>query len=485
MKCFFVRFLCLSSVLLSVCTAADSVDQSFNPSIPVVITVKDAPKFLGKAPREIVGFAWKNEKWVQVPVQVDQKVLAVRGTGKNPNLKIKSRWDFHYVFADPKNANGPASPELKENDEIASLYEDFGSKSEAADPQGVNVKTRVHVSASMYKNLPRSLYLFESAGRLKSDAGREPIAYNFHSLIKPEDLPEWEKITPEISSYRFIPDRNKNAVTYTIPPLPAEDSTVQGEDYLIRFDNRISPAEIKVLASGSSGKNILEFDKFYYGKGMRHHKYLVSLGNRIQCDISGPVRAIRMRQLEWSASQSYDEWIFYPRLIETARNWIIHAGPAVWVSLNFSENALGMTYYDNLNEDGAVIDGQPDKISAGEMNWQFIAGMPGSFLVRHKLDTNIKDIPKKSLYFDLKDPFYFTNDGTFPDTGAFAYGASGPVYGPYPKTVPKGEKGDYMVIRRSFMFGSPGISLKEAKAAAQSQPPIIEVDGRKIEKILY
>jgi len=84
-------------------------------------------------------------------------------------------------------------------------------------------------------------------------------------------------------------------------------------------------------------------------------------------------------------------------------------------------------------------------------------------------------LPRSSRYFDVKDPFYFTRNATFPDTGAFAYGASGPFYGPYPATVPKGETGDYMVIRRCFLFGPPGISLDHVKAAMEQPLPTLEV----------
>jgi hypothetical protein len=452
--------------------------QEFRPSYPLVVTGKDVAALLGAAPDRIVGFAWRDGQWVQVPVQVDQKVLAPKGqAGGNPAVPLKSRWKSHYIFADPRNAAGPGGPTLGDHDEIAMLYEDFGSSTEAAsgDPEGVVANTRVHLVATIAGQRPRSLYLFKSAGALKPDAGRKPIAYSFHSLIAPEDRPRWEEITPEISSYRFIPHRKENKVIYQLPPLPSEDSAVRGENYQVRFDARSRLSELRILSAGASGDNILEHDKFYYGSDMRQQTYLVSIGNRILADVAGPVRAIRVRQLEWSASLGYDEWIFYPRMVEVARHWIIHKGPALWFGMNFSESAIGMTYYDNLNEQGVTIDGQPDDVRTGELKWQFIAGKPGSLLVQHILDTNIQDLPRSSRYFDVKDPFYFTRNATFPDTGAFAYGASGPFYGPYPATVPKGETGDYMVIRRRFLFGPPGMSPAQAKAAVEQPLPTLEV----------
>ena len=54
-----------------------------------------------------------------------------------------------------------------------------------------------------------------------------------------------------------------------------------------------------------------------------------------------------------------------------------------------------MTYYDNLNEQGVTIDGQPDKVQTGELHWQLITGKPGSLLIQHILDTNIPDLPRE------------------------------------------------------------------------------------------
>jgi len=455
--------------------------QEFRPSYPVVLTGKDVAALLGAAPGRIVGFAWRYGKWVQVPVQVDQKVLAPKGQGgSNPAVPLKARWKSHYIFADPNHAAGPGGATLGDHDEIALLYDEFSEPAGAAatDPGGVVPKSRVDLKAALQGQPPRWLSLFQSAGALKPDAGRKPVAYSFHSLIAPEDRQRWEEVTPEISSYRFIPHRKENKVTYQLPPLPSEDSAVRGENYQVRFDARNRLGELKILTAGASGDNILEHDKFYYGSDMRQQTYLVSIGNRILADIGGPVRAIRMRQLEWSASLGYDEWVFYPRMVEAARHWIIHKGPALWFGMNFSESAIGMTYYDNLNERGVTIDGQPDDVRTGELKWQFIAGKPGSLLIQHSLDTNIQELPRSSRYFDVKDPFYFTRNATFPDTGAFAHGASGPLYGPYPQTAPKGEGGDYMVIRRRFLFGPPGMSLAQVKAAVEQPLPTLEVINR-------
>jgi hypothetical protein len=458
-----------------------SVSQEFRPSSPVIVTGKNVAALLGAAPDRIVGFAWRDGKWVQVPVQVDQKVLAPKGqAGGSPALPLKARWKSHYMFADPKNAAGPGAATLADNDEIAMLDDDFGGPVDAAaaDPMGVVPQSRVDVRATLKGHPPRWLYLFKSAGDLKPGAGRKPVDYRFHSLIAPEDRKRWEEITPEISSYRFIPHRKENKGKYDLPPLPSEDSTVTGENYRLNFDARNRLSVLEILSPGAASANIMEHDKFYYGSDMRQQAYLVSIGNRILADITGPVRAIRVRQLEWSASLGYDEWIFYPRRVEAARHWIIHAGPALWFGLNLSEKAVGMTYYDNLNPQGVVIDGQPDDVRTGELKWQLFTGKPGSLLVQHILDTNIQDLPRSSRYFDVKDPFYFTRNATFPDTGAFAYGASGPLYGPYPQTVPKGEGGDYVVIRRRFLFGPPGISLEQAKAAVEEPVPTIEVVKR-------
>jgi len=86
--------------------------------------------------------------------------------------------------------------------------------------------------------------------------------------------------------------------------------------------------------------------------------------------------------------------------------------------------------------------------------------------------------PNSIVGFAWRDGKWVTRDTTFPDTGAFAYGASGPLYGPYPQTVPKGEPGDYMVIRRRFLFGPPGLSLDQVKAVVEQPAHTLEAINR-------
>jgi hypothetical protein len=474
----------LAALFLAPATAlrAAELQAAFNPSHPVVVTGADVQGLLGTVPARIVGFVRRSDTWVQVPVQVDQMVLASKGQmGGNPGVPLKARWKNHYLYADSKNAAGPGAATLSEHDEIAMLYEDFSAAADPAgpDPPGVVPKTRMGIQAGSERQPPRWLYLFQSNGELKPDAGRKPVNYRFHSLIAPDDVKRWEQFTPEISSYRFIPHRKENKVQYELPPLPSEDSSVEGENYRLVFDARNRLSDLEMLMPGAATTNIVEHDKFYYGSEMRQQAYLVSVGNRILADVAGPVRAIRVRQLEWSASLGYDVWTFYPRMVEYARHWIIHPGPALWFGLNLSEDAAGMQYFDNLNEQGVVIDGQPDQVKTGPLKWQLTTGKPGSLLIQHTLDTNIENLPVSSRYYDVKDPFYFTRNATFPDTGAFAFGANGPLYGPYPQTVPKGEPGNYMVVRRRFLFGPPGVSLEQVRAAVELALPTVEVDQRR------
>jgi hypothetical protein len=80
-----------------------------------------------------------------------------------------------------------------------------------------------------------------------------------------------------------------------------------------------------------------------------------------------------------------------------------------------------MTYYNNLNLGGALIDGNPtESVTAGQIVWQMLDGAQGSVVLSSSISTNIPGFAYTSYYLDDSTPPVTQCTGD-----AFAYGSSG------------------------------------------------------------
>ena len=45
------------------------------PEDPVVVTGAEVPRLVGVPPSEVIAYRWLNDRWEQLPVQVDERAL--------------------------------------------------------------------------------------------------------------------------------------------------------------------------------------------------------------------------------------------------------------------------------------------------------------------------------------------------------------------------------------------------------------------------
>ncbi|MFQ5671367.1 MAG: hypothetical protein ACE5HD_12775 [Acidobacteriota bacterium] len=119
-----------------------------------------------------------------------------------------------------------------------------------------------------------------------------------------------------------------------------------------------------------------------------------------------------------------------------------------------------MTYYNDLNQGGALIDSAPETLTLGELAWELIDGAQGGIIMVHKLITDIQGLTLTSHYED--------NDTTPVQqcTGdPWAYGSSGPrIASAIPCTGPVTCPQAYQSLTtlRTIYYEVPGVTVADA-----------------------
>jgi len=410
---------------------------------PVVLTGSEVPAACGLKPDELVAFRFA-DKWVQVPVQVDQRDTkdylkniynAWKNAGRGracykPRAGYKS-----LVYTDKNTWTGPDSdPKIDDNDEIAFMYRDSGGKTTGR-PEGVVAGSGVEIELTdpLSENARTYVYLFKSAGKLEPSAGEDYVKYNFKLLAGPYKA-NWIICGPQPSK------------GYKNP----EDSTVSTKFYEHHFSARCISDGLKIKSPYGTGVDILDMHKALFAPGISGRSVLTfNMGEgAFVCNIDGPVRAIRSAIGANSGPLTQFEWICYERREDMRTFLRVHAIKGVVVFIDYSDKAIGMTYTNNNNLSGVVVDGRPDKVKPGPLAWEMLHGKGGSLAVIHHADVAVP-IKVTSYYNDDRDTPVRQVSGD-----RSAIGSSGTwIIGGIPGTTPARNGRDKFTNTRTYFYG--------------------------------
>jgi hypothetical protein len=184
---------------------------------------------------------------------------------------------------------------------------------------------------------------------------------------------------------------------------------------------------------------------------------------------SGPVRAIRSYVGANSGPLTQREHFFYERRQDIRTSLRVHAIPGIMDFFDYSPAATGMTYYDDLNTSGVTVDGNPDSVALGAIQWEMVSGAQGSLLMTSLLSTNIAGLTYTSYYLDDSTP-----DVTQCTGDAFAYGSSGVrVNQTIACTDPALDCTNYLHGTRIMYYEAPGLTVAGAQALSdQANTPL-------------
>jgi hypothetical protein len=139
---------------------------------------------------------------------------------------------------------------------------------------------------------------------------------------------------------------------------------------------------------------------------------------------------------------------------------------------DYSPAAAGMTYFNDLNTGGVTIDGVPDSLTDGPIQWQMVTGAQGTVVVASDISTNIPAFAYTSYYLDDATPGGGSETQCTGD--AFAYGSSGVfVNQAIPCTDPWLGCTNWLDTTATLYYAPPSQSVETAMTlAARADAPL-------------
>jgi hypothetical protein len=413
--------LLLSSGHLSGRTALAAGGSTLNrPEDPVVLTGADVPTLTGIAPHDLVAFRY-DVGWTQIPVQVDERDTRTFTTVYNGAVTSTVTELF---YTDPNTWVGAdTDPTFDANDEVAFMSKDAGGPAPLSAPLHTFAGSAVQVAVTdpLTPSQHGWVYLFHSDGTLDPAAGQSYVNYTF-SLNS--------------GTYK---------TTYTLgdthPGLAGnpENSTITSPNYTYHFGDRWQEDQLEIRVGGATNVNILDRHKPLFAPGncgrsedtFDGYINTAPIEGAFVANKSGPVRAIRSFVGANSGPRTERDEIFYAQRQDIRTELRVHAIPSIMDLFDYSPATSGMTYYDDLNTTGVIIDGLPDSPTLGQIHWQMVTGLQGSVIMAGQTSTNIPGFTYTSYYEDNK-----TSPTTQCTGDAFAYGTSGVYVNGIPLGIP-------------------------------------------------
>ena len=433
---------------------------------PVVVSGEAVAPLEGATPGRVAAFRYEGGGWVPVPVQVDEREevdLAWVYNGRDDGRCSGGAWCYDHgpvyqtLYMDEGTFLGPDSnPFVDADDEVVFMAQDAGARApaDATAPPGVMGQDGVEVKVVTPGQAEAGyVYLFWHDGRYPGDAGRPYVAYTF-SLLSGS-----YKRTYNVKG---IPYTTSHPVGDALGANP-EDSEVVTAFYRRHYADRWIEDEVEVRAGGATGVDLLDRWKIQFGPGnCVRTEYTGSAGRgAFIANRTGPVRAIRSVLGFNSGALMQQDSFFYERYYTAAfyyRGHPVHGGPMAYD--DYSANASGMRLYSNLNPDGFLLDGDPDKPTEGDLEWEVLQGSQGTLVSAFDLVSDIPDLQRDSYYADEAPAEVTQCTG---DTSL--YGANGlRLHGPMPNTDPTHEGPVYTLeYDRHQLYAPPAFPLDSAQ----------------------
>ena len=433
----------------------------------------------------IVAFSRVEGAWVQVPVQVDERVVQdfceIYGKssgrwGSEPACKT-NRVVEALFYADPETFTGPdTNPAFDADDELVFMARDGGDRVvDWSAPEGVVAGSGVELSL-LDDTDEAWIYLFERQDPgLEPGAGRDYVRYQL-SLHGIDYKTEYD-----LYGYNCGGDDGR------CEPSMTEDSVIEGAVYSRHFAARWVTDRLQITAGDATGVDILDLHQSRFGPDScgRHVLTYSTAEGAFVANKDGPVRAIRSYLGANSGPLTQRDHHFYDHREDIVTHLRVHAISKGLMDLfDYSEAAVGMTYFNDLNPDGLTIDGVPDAANdTAAQQWELVTGPQGSLVMTGLIDVSFDVSFAHFFWADERDPSYHqcnTSD-TLDAPDSQAFGTSGTwLDGPLPDTDPKNGSSDHSMNTRVIYFQPPGLDVASAQALAQRAAAPVAVRTRPI-----
>jgi hypothetical protein len=163
------------------------------------------------------------------------------------------------------------------------------------------------------------------------------------------------------------------------------------------------------------------------------------------------------------------EHLFYEQRHDVFTFLRVHAISGMVDIYDYSPDATGMIYHNDLNLAGVAVDGEPDAVTAGPITWEMVTGAQGTLIVTAQVDTNIVPFTPTSYYSDDATPSVTQCTGD-----AYEYASSGMwIDHAIPNTDPYLGATHYLTGHRIEYYEPPGQDVGlAATRSAQALTPL-------------
>jgi hypothetical protein len=268
----------------------------------------------------------------------------------------------------------------------------------------------------------------------------------------------------------YIPD-------YSIMSGPnPENSVAETARYRVHFSDRWIRDEMNVFAGGATGADILDRHKNMFGPGncQRTEDTFSAGEGAFVANKDGAIRGIRSYLGANSGPLTQREHHFYAGREDVSTFLRVHAIPGVMDMFDYSPVATGMTYHNDLNLSGVVVDGVPDPVVPGPLTWELVTGTQGTVIISALIETDIPGFAYTSYYSDDVTPSVTQCTGD-----AFEYATGGAWVDQFiPNTDPSQGAAFTLIARRVVYYEAPNqLTDLAALRAQQATTPLVADAG--------
>lgn len=345
---------------------------------PVVIKGSNLTYMLGVQPSLIVAYKFNGTSLVQIPLQVDEVVVKDINTpyGSNGCLGTSTNsltWDVPF-YADANTFTGADTDLLFDNDdELVFMAKDAGVKLDTCSPTPAGCINDTTCEVELRDPLDNALlgyvYLFKQNGTLTQNAGVNYVTYNFTYA----------------SNYQAAYDVCSGSSN-------TENSTVTTGNYSMRMSGRWIEDELKISAGGATNVDILDrHQAFVYPDNCFRSEDTFSNSNGpIVTSKNGPVRAIRSVMGSNSGTFNQITISYTESRVDYRLDFRVHPIGGYYDVFDMTPAASGMTYYNDQNLSGVIVNGTQDVITTTNPNqWELYTGSQGTLAVTYDYQTDI------------------------------------------------------------------------------------------------
>ncbi len=400
-------FLLISSIFIFFCGVGFGQILSNRTLEPLVLQGSELPQMIGQDPTKIVGFKKVTGRWLQIPVQADERELkdivtpygALAANGAYPPSPSNPKIMF---YSDAGTFTGADSnTAFDADDELVFMLKDAGGVAWGGrKPKGTRSFPRIRVSVTdPIDGQTGYIYLFVSDGTLLQNADANYVNYA-------TNLPATAGFPANLSGTNL------------------ENSTVTTAKYGWHFAAEWVSDELRIMSGGAAGIDILDRHKNFFVNGncSRHEDAFSAAENAFATNKNGAIRAIRSVLGAVSGPLTQRTHLFYEGRQDIYTDLRVHAIGSIYDAFDYNQAASGATYCNNINPNGVIIDGNQDAVTTGDLNWEAVVGAQGSLVILHSRNGTLTnpDATFNSYYDDnrLAPASNCTGDGQ-------AWGTSG------------------------------------------------------------